>query len=265
MVKSFLGPYLVFVVCALLLNRNQWSIPWLKDELIKYLLGFSFAKNVLPGMASVGPVYFVLLLFAVRLLYMVIDKTVPNEFWKWSVTLLFSVFGVYLGQCGCWLPWSLDVALYCVIFYKLGLFFRQKKIVEYVKNHYPVYFLLSPVWAYMIYAGGMEIAIRNYGQYGLVVIGSVMGILTIWIFADYIAGHTQAVRAILNELGKNSIYIIIIHTLLGDWIGGRLSLRFNPEHFTYMMICILAQLLLAAGIQYAISFVRTLDISVLKE
>ncbi len=265
MVKSFLGPYLVFVVCALLLNRNQWSIPWLKGELIKYFLGFSFAKNVLPGMASVGPVYFVLLLFAVRLLYMVIDKTVPNEFWKWSVTLLVSVFGVHLGQCGCWLPWSFDVALYCVIFYKLGLFFRQKKIVEYVKNHYPVYFLLSPVWAYMIYAGGMEIAIRNYGQYGLVVIGSVTGILTIWIFADYIAGHTLGVRAILNELGKDSIYLIIIHTLLNGWICDRVSLRFHPEHFTCMILVILIQSLMAVGIRYAISFARILDIPVLKE
>lgn len=261
MVKSFLGSYLIFVICALLLNINQWSVPYLKEEVIKYLLGGSFTKNVLPNMASVGPVYFILLLFVVRLLYMIIDNAIQNEFGKWSATLLFSFVGVYLGHCGYWLPWSLDVALYCVIYYKLGLFFRQKGIVEYIKNHYTIYFLISPVWAYMIYTGGMEIAIRNYGQYGLVVIGSVMGILTIWIFADYIAGHTKFVKSILKELGKNSIYIIIIHTLLSGWVCGKVSLRFNSEHFTYMILSILIQLLMAIGIRYAVSFIRIPDIS----
>ena len=67
----------------------------------------------------------------------------------------------------------------------------------------------APIWVYMIYQGGMEIAIRRYGQYGLVVIGSIMGVLTIYIFADYIQKHVGFIGQILNELGQDTIYIII--------------------------------------------------------
>lgn len=39
----------------------------------------------------------------------------------------------------------------------------------------------------MIYAGSMEIAVRNYGQYGLVILGSMAGVLTIYQISAYIS------------------------------------------------------------------------------
>lgn len=256
MVKSFLGPYMIFVCGVFLLNVQNWNVSYFKNNLIKYLLGISFSKNILSNVESVGPVYFILLLFVVRVVYIIIDKLIKSESGKWCATIVISLLGVYLGDKGYWLPWSIDVALYCVIFYKLGLACNEKGVVEFVKNNHYVYFLISPIWAYMIYSGGMEIAVRRYGQYGLVVVGSVMGVLTIYIFADYITKHVPLIGEMLRTFGQDSIIIIIIHTLLSGKIGEFISLRFNPDYFTFMFLSILVQLVLAVIVKFIISFVK---------
>ncbi len=94
-----------------------------------------------------------------------------------------------MGQAGYWLPWSLDVALYVLIFYQLGICFRKYKLLTMVKRCPMCYFLLSQIWAYMIYRGSMEIAVRNYGNYGLVVIGSVSGTLLLYKCADHVVSN----------------------------------------------------------------------------
>lgn len=252
MAKSFLVPYGCFVLGVFLLDINQWG------GITKYLLGISFTKNLLTDVGSVGPVYFILLLFAVRIVYILIDKVTVNEFQKWFATFLLSFLGVWLGNRGDWLPWSIDVALYCLIFYKLGLFFKQKGIITFIKTNYYTYFLIAPVWAYMIYQGGMEIAIRRYGQYGLVVVGSVMGVLTIYIFADYFQRHVPCVGPILNELGQDTVFIIIIHTLLDSRVQKMVGLRFVPDSFTYMVCCITLELIMAVAVKYVIILLTSL-------
>lgn len=102
----------------------------------------------------------------------------------------------------------------------------------------------------------MEITCRNYGQYGLVVCGTIMGVLAIYMVADYITVNLPLLRGILNELGRSLIYIIIINCLLGEKISYILSLKFNIDHFTYMILCILAQLFLAILVKYLIIAVR---------
>ena len=257
MAKSFLIPYGCFVLGTFILDINQWNVTYFKSSIIKYLLGISFAKNLLTDVGSVGPVYFILLLFVVRIIYMLIDKVTVNEFQKWFATFILSLFGVWLGNQGCWLPWSLDVALYCLVFYKAGLFFKQKGILAFIKNNYYIYFLIAPVWVYMIYQGGMEIAIRRYGSYGLVIADSIMGVLTIYIFADYLQRHVFPVGQILNELGQDTIYIIIIHTLLDSRIQKAVELRFMSGTFTHMVFCILLELVIAVAVKYIITLLTS--------
>ena len=228
----------------MILNFNNWNTSYLKESLVRYLLGMSFSKSILKGIASIGPVYFVLLLFVVRFIYVFIDE-IKNEWGQWIAVLCISLFGYALGKMGYWLPWSIDVAMYCIMFYKLGLYFNKSGLIKFIKENSCIYFLLSPIWGYMIYIGGMEIATRNYGQYGITIIGSIMGVLTIYIFAEYINRNVFIIKELLGIFGKESIIILILHTLVDGKIKNIVSLRFDSNHFTFMFLVILIQLSLA--------------------
>lgn len=244
MIKNFLKPYIVFIFLDIILNFNNWNTSYLKESLVRYLLGMSFSKSILKGIASIGPVYFVLLLFVVRFIYVFIAE-IKNEWGQWIAVLCISLFGYALGKMGYWLPWSVDVAMYCIIFYKLGLYFNKSGLIKFIKENSCIYFLLSPIWGYMIYIGGMEIATRNYGQYGITIIGSIMGVLTIYIFAEYINRNVFIIKELLGIFGKEFIIILILHTLVDGKIKNIVSLRFDSNHFTFMLLVILIQLSLA--------------------
>lgn len=241
MIKNFLKPYIVFIFLDMILNFNNWNTSYLKESLVRYLLGMSFSKSILKGIASIGPVYFVLLLFVVRFIYVFIDE-IKNEWGQWIAVLCISLFGYALGKMGYWLPWSIDVAMYCIIFYKLGLYFNKSGLIKFIKENSCIYFLLSPIWGYMIYIGGMDIATRNYGQYGITIIGSIIGVLTIYIFAEYINRNVFIIKELLGIFGKESMVVLILHTLLDSRIRNIVSLRFDTDHFTFMFLTILIQL-----------------------
>lgn len=252
MIVDFGLPYMIFVGAGFLINAHKWTRSYFKNTIIQYGVGMSNTNKLFSHIELVGPIYFLLLWFVVRLIYIIIDKTIGSEFEKWIITIMLSIIGLELGIKGYWLPWSIDIAFYCIIFYKIGFCFKEKGWMSLIKNNYYLYFVISPIWAYMIYEGGMEITCRNYGQYGLVVCGTIMGVLAIYMVADYITVNLPLLRGILNELGRSLIYIIIINCLLGKKISYIVSLKFNIDHFTYMILCILAQLFLAILVKYLI-------------
>lgn len=243
-IKNFLKPYIVFIIFDMILNFSKWNIGYLKDSLIRYLFGMSLSKSILKDIASVGPVCFILLLFVVRYIYIYIDK-IKNKWIQWAVMLCISLLGYALGNEGYWLPWSIDVAMYCIVFYKLGVYFNQSGLLKFAKENSCIYFLISPIWVYMIYTGGMEIATRNYGQYGITIIGSIMGVVTIYIFAEYINQNMSFLKELLRIFGQESMVVLVLHTLLDSRIRNIVSLRFDSEHFTFMFLTILIQLSLA--------------------
>lgn len=241
MIKSFIAPYALAVVIALLLSYDEWDAIFLKKKILQYLMGISFTKKAFTNFDSVGPIYFILLLFAVRLLYLAIDHLIQSERVKWIAVVLLSLVGVKLGAKGYWLPWSLDVACYALIFYKIGLWFRENGGLSAIKSIPAIYFILSTIWAYMIYSGSMEIAIRNYGQYGLVIIGSICGTLLIYMLSSYIWNNCKYTGRLLALAGRASLYILVIHTVLGGVIGSAASQRFDPVHLPYMIVTLILQ------------------------
>lgn len=260
MVKSFLFPYIIFITGIIFLNIGRWNIGFFKETIKRYFLGMSFSNKIFMNIESVGPVYFILLLFIVRLLYMAINKMAKNEWENWGLTLAFSILGRALGNRGFWLPWSVDIALYCVIFYRIGVLAKRKGVIQFVKGNYYLYFLISPIWAYMIYMGGMEIATRYYGQYGMVLIGSIMGVITLFIFADYIAKHMFILGKLLQILGQASIIVLIIHTLVGSEIIYLVAKRFPLDSFTNMSISMVIQLMLAVIVYYTVQCIKMIKI-----
>lgn len=243
--KTLGVPYLFAVVCIFATNYRQWTFDY-------FLI--TFRKYIINGVSD--PIYFILLLLVCRLLYIGIDAFAKNNLEKWTVVIAISVFGYYLGRCGYWFSWSMDVACYAIIFYHLGAEAHRVKAMDYVKNHHVVYFITTPIWVYMIYAGSMEIAFRNYGQYGLVIIGAVSGIILLYKLGGHICKNYVLLKKILEKCGQYSIYILIVHTAFRMLIDSAVSIRFNSVSACYVVCAIVIQVALALVAAYIMSKIR---------
>lgn len=255
-IHTFLMPYIIFVVGMIMINVPNMSISYIKELFIKYIGGFSFSKKIFSENLSVGPVYFILVLFAVRFIYLFVSHFIQNELVKSAVIISISIGGMLLGREGFWLPWSIDLACYVLIFYHIGIYSRKYNLLSKVKSNHIFYFLLTPVWAYMIYAGSMEIAVRNYGQYGLVILGSLAGVLTIYKLAVYISETLPVTRKLLQLTGERSVIVIIVHTLFGGRIHALVSCRFDSKYLPYLITVVFLQIILSWMIKKGIDLLR---------
>ena len=255
MVWTFLVPYLLCCIANILLDIPQWSGIYFASIIKTYGLGMSFSKKMLININSIGPVYFILMLFVVRFLYMIIDKVVKKDIIKWSIILLCTAVGIFLGNQGFWLPWSIDCALYSMIFYHTGVMIKKHRVLEYMSETPWLYFILSSVWAFTIHKGGMELATRCYGVYGLVLIGAVSGTTLVCSLSQFFSRTTIVISLFLKRVGHASLIILIVHQLLNARIGSFIGRFLSVEGFAWMTLCIVSQVLLAVLIDIAISVV----------
>ena len=128
---------------------------------------------------------------------------------------------------------------------KTEIYCRKYNLLSSVKNNHMVYFILSPIWVFMIYSGSMEIAMRNYGQYGLVILGSLAGVLLIYKLSVYISDELPILKEMLRFTGESSIVVIIVHTLLNGKIHNLVSYRFDSAYIPYLVSVVLLQIILA--------------------
>lgn len=241
-IHIFLFPYLIFVFCSILMSYQNINYTFLKEICIRYLLGMSFSQNLFSDIPSVGTVYFILMLAAIRLIYLFVDHGIKSEELKLLVVACISLLGMKLGRNGFWMPWSIDIACYAMIFYQIGIYFRKYDLLAKVRDFHLAYFILTLIWVYMIYMGSMEIAVRNYGRYGLVILGSVAGVLLVYKLSAYISGTLPVITKFLTLISENSMVILIVHTLLDGVIRDLLAYRFNSENVLYMIGVVLLQI-----------------------
>lgn len=237
-IKRFLVPYALFGIGYILLTHDRNLV-----EIKRLIYGISFTKKLFVDVASIGPVYFILLLFVTKIIYLFVERYAPDEKWKALSVLGLSLLGMHIGKRGYWLPWSADCAMYMLIFYYLGHCIKKYRIMEYIckRNYY--YFILSSIWAYMIYEGSMEIAIRNYGTYGVVVLGSVSATILLYMVCKYICQTWNRHLASLACLvGQNTLYILITHKLLARNIAKVVSSVFTNGSVFYSGAMVLMQL-----------------------
>ena len=252
LVQSLLVPYALFGVLYILLTHDGFMA-----EIKCLILGVSFTNRILVNVQSVGPVYFILLLFLTRVIYLFIERYAPSETWKAATVIAVSLIGQYLGKLGYWLPWSADCAMYALVFYYLGYCFKKYRIMEYLCQRNYCYFLLSCVWAYMIHCGGMEIAVRNYGFFGLTVLGAVSASVLLYMVCRYVcSAWNEGTVNWLCKIGKNTLYILIAHRLLSATLGRFVSARFESESIYFAVITILLQVAIGVTIGEVLSFVK---------
>ncbi len=251
LLKTFIIPYAVFAVIYVIIQGGGIA------AVRTVLLGISYTDRILVGESSVGPVYFILMLFVVRVIYLLLRKTVPNEFWMHGICLALSVFGAWLGIRGIWLPWSVDCALYAIIFYHLGYCFKKYKVLDFFRNNPVTYFVLSLIWAFVIYCGGMELAIREYTPYGLVILGALSGSILLYMCSGYLArALLRGAGRVLQSLGRSTLYILIITALFNGYIYSFVGRRFGEGHIYHMAAVTVLELAAGVAVGMAVSRIK---------
>ena len=209
-VKS-LAPYAVFAVLYVIVSHRGWA-----NELLTVAAGISYTKMLFTDIPTVGPVYFILLLFGTKLLYMCIDR-IRNEIVKNGVVIGLFALSIWLGNEGIWLPWSADCALFAVMFYHIAYYLRKYKVLQMCREMPFLYFPLSCLWAYMIYNGPMELSVRRYGNAGLTVIGVAAAFVVVYLMCSYLSANLpRKVTGFISLIGQSTAQILVLHTLFGS-------------------------------------------------
>lgn len=241
----FIVPYVGCCCLDFIIHLKNMNGTIFIHNLKNYLIGISFSKKLFSGFDSIGPIYFVLLLFLVRFIYLILDYYIFEESYRVIIVIVLAFLGVYFGNHGMWLPWSFDCALYMLLFYMIAVYCKKYHILQYIKNNYISYFVLSTIWAYMIYKGSMELAIRQYKPYGIVILGAISGTILLYMLSEYIANNmTWFICKPFILLGECTLYILIIHTILDKHIQSWLSEYFDDFYIYHMVLSLLIQLVL---------------------
>lgn len=215
LIKTFWIPYGIWAALYLIM-KDEGLVYQLKN----IVYGMSDTNKLFVDRASVGQVYFLLLLFLVRFIYLFIYKYVKKDWLKTTVVILISLWGLQLGEQGYWLPWSLDCALYALIFYHIGYLLKRHEAVSFLCEKKYILGILMIVWIVMIYAGGMELYPRQYGNYVLTIAGAVSGSIFLYLFCRFISNHLPAVLIrTMVDVGKNTLSILLVHTIFGGYIA----------------------------------------------
>lgn len=251
-IKHFLIPYALFGILYVLLTDVG-----IKTELNRVLLGISYSRKVFADVSSIGPVYFILLLFVTKVIYILIDHYIPDEKQRAITVFAVSLIGQYLGKYGYWLPWSVDCALYCLIFYYAGYCFKKYRVMEYFCERNYSYFLLSCIWAYMIYKGSMEIAVRDYGVYSVTILGAISACVLLYMACRYLYGifHPWLTHG-MCMIGKNTLFILIVHKLFASPIKRMVAAQFTKGHIYYAIIVVALQLAVGIGFGIAYAYIQ---------
>ena len=187
---------------------NKW--------VLSTVFGMSFSSTILKSIQSVGYIWIVISLLCTLIIGALVFN-IKSEKIRACVVIAVSIFGIYVGKNVAYLPFSLDVAMVCIIFLYSGYLYQFYGIREKIaKAKYLV--LLIVLWIIQIKIGGIELAVRNYPYGILSVIGSIAGCI-LMIEVSYYLARINGINQILGIVGKNYLLFLGIYylTLLCDW------------------------------------------------
>lgn len=212
--KAFLFPYFIWGVFYIIMNDRG-----LLDKFLDILCGMTKSDRLFTERATVGQVYFLLLLFLIRVIYLLIHKYIKRELVQTMVVLLISILGAVLGKNGLWLPWSFDCALFALIFYHVGYLVKKYDVFTFLCKNKLYYVALLIFWMASIYQGGMSLYVREYGNYILPVLGALGASLLLYAGCSFISSHLPTIFSnMFVNIGKNTLSILLVHTIFGGYI-----------------------------------------------
>ncbi len=219
-IKSLLKPYCLvcFIetvinayICVDLDSAGKAFFSGLNDMVI----GISNSSTLFEQYGSVWLVWFVICLFVCRNLYVIIMNVLNKMpiLISYVVILFISVVGYIVGTRYAFLPWSIDVALYAIVFMAAGDMFRKHSFFE---DHLRLKVVIfAGIWVlYSVTTKTyIELAVRNYPYVYGGAVSAISGSVVVIIVCIYVARKTKLIKSILSWYGKHSMLILGIHCI----------------------------------------------------
>ncbi len=207
---------------------NFWNI--FVDKIADMFVGLSFHSNYLHEFESIWIVWFVICLFAGKMVYVSLMQGLSlwlsgkgNGIIRGAsllLCLLFSGLGMWIGQRFTFLPWSFDISLGALPFFWIGEELRKSGILE-KKHRWLLYGASFLLWVLLflqdIY---MEMAFRIYPGYVLSLIVAAAGSLVVIGISQFIEKYLHFLGRFFAWCGEHSIVLLGVHCLehrFFDW------------------------------------------------
>ncbi len=218
--KSLLVPYGLVagwaaVICVMYNTTGLANYTLLAKRIADMFLGLSYVSKVCVDFESVWLIWFVICLFAARMLYIALMKGMQKvpEWLTVCIFLLISYIGMQIGLRGYFLPWSFDVAMVAIVFMWVGDFLHRKEILE-NKRMPIVYGVCFIIWATLGFGNfQIELALRMYPGGFFAIVEAVTGSIVFIGVARFMEKYLHKIAPFFEWCGKNSMIILAIHCL----------------------------------------------------
>lgn len=268
--RSLLKPYLVFFfICAFI----DFCIETLKIltnggdfDLLNILKIFNILNPNPEGDTSTGPLWFMICLFEVTLLFQLLLK-LKQKYMPILISIGLSIVGYLLSQKGIRLVLYIDSTLSVTLFYCLGYYlkpFARNFIGRFSFLGIMVYsvalYLLYLIDFRMLHLSVNKLYCNQIMEnYYCFIISASIGILFVFFWAGVFTTvrALQPLQLVLQELGKLSLFIFALHipimnicrcilppentsilmvyvmvALSTSYFAGRLLLKYHPKLFS---------------------------------
>lgn len=215
--KRILIPYLIFSLCTYLywffIEKNiRVQIVSPLEQFINIFIARGGDQNYIFNVVM----WFLPCLFITEIIFNFLYTKIKvkyKQFILLLIIMIFSILGfIYPNVASIRLPFCVDIVLTSIVFYYIGLLFRNKE--NYInnkirKNTKTQLFLLIIFLIFTIILSNIEkgINLNNilYDSFTLLYITAILGFLVIYIISNKIKFK------LLNYLGKESLYIMCLH------------------------------------------------------
>ena len=175
------------------------------------LWGISNTSTLFQNIESVGPIWFIVCLASVRIMYALLSKIFKNEKVLSVVIGAFCITGYLIGRYVAFLPWSLDVGMVSLAFFHIGFLIRKVNWLE-EKWSLTLALFLVIVWVVDIHYGGLDLAARNYAYFPVCIIGAIAGSILVLKVGGLLA-KMEVTASFLSFCGRHSMLILCIHSM----------------------------------------------------
>ena len=218
-VKSLLVPYaIICLIQALILMMTAPGIEQAGEAffggLDDMIVGMSKHSTKFLSYGSVWLVWFLNCLFLARNLYVLILSLTDKRFVlvRYLILMVVSAAGYLIGTYYAFLPSSLDVAMYSVIFIAAGDILRRERLLEKTEAKY--YMLPLIVWVcFLAVRRHIELGTREYPFVYGGAVSAIAGGICVLHLSRLVDRKMTRTAAILNWYGKHSILLLGIHCI----------------------------------------------------
>lgn len=214
--RSLLIPYaVVCVISAILSAFLKESVSPVKvffTQIAEMFLGFSKTNNIFVVFNGVWLVWFVVCLFASRMIYIFLMHFLQNKslLLQFTVMILLADFGWLIGEYYAFLPWSFDIALVSLTLMWLGDNLHKSNVFN---THKLILLITSMlIWVIGLLLNlNLEMAVRRYPSLFPSLITAAAGSIVVIYISKAIEAKFLILSKFLSWCGQNSMIILAVH------------------------------------------------------